>query len=509
MSRSTRAAGIMVAALMIAARSLPAQTSSLTFNSATKARSVLTAALKAIGGLDAIEQLPTITREYAIDNTDLAQLEHPLAANQRRAPSPGYLIQIRDYRAGDAVDLSSGVIPGGQPFANRTVLRGDTSFFYQYGAGILQRAQPALVTARRSRMESAEIEGLLLSAWRNRGPGALRWLGATRVAGRPADVVTFADRSQVTTAIYFDAETHLPLKTEQLQDDPIRGDVVSQTSFADWRPAGGLKIPYVIENRANDELLRKLRVVAVRFGPAADSMWRVPSDTFVAAALPPTPIALGADTWVIPNGYQSAFVVFDDYVLVLEPGGSPQAARSTIAAATKAAPGKPIKYVVATHAHYDHLAGVREYVAIGATIVTTPSAKSVIERAAKATHTLLPDTLSTNPRAPIIETLTDESRTFRDASHEVRVYNVGPTPHVEAMLFAYIPSIKTLFEGDALDIPHPGHVRVGGEDTELFARRIAELKLDVDRIVPVHGRIGTLADLDAAVAKRRSATPTR
>ena len=509
MSRSAYTALAIATATIVAAQSVDAQSSSLTFNSATKARTVLAAALQAIGGLDAIENLPTITREYVVDATNLGQLERPLSPHERQRPNPQQVTQIRDYRAGGAIDVSTSVIPGGQPFSNRVVLRGDTSFSFQYDAGILQRALPPLVTARRARMQSEEIEGVLLSAWRNRASGAARWLGSVRIGGRRADVVSFTDAGQVARSIYIDSETHLPLMTETIQDDPIGGDVANQTTYADWRPANSLKIPYRIENRLNDESQGITRLVAVRFGPVDDSLWRVPPDTFVGRAVPATPIAIGADAFVVPNAYQSAFVIFDDYVLVLEPGGSPAAARATIAAAKQAAPGKPIRYVVATHAHYDHLAGVREYIAIGATIVTTPRAKSIIERAATARHVLAPDDLSANPRKPIIETVTDASRIFRDANHEVRVYNLGATAHVEAMLFAYIPATRTLFEGDALDIPEPGHVRVGGEDTEQLARRIAELNLDVDRIVPVHGRIGTLSDLKTAVAKRRSAGVSR
>ncbi len=507
MSRTTRAAlTIATAAATIAvAQPLPAQAGSLSFTSATKAHSVLAAALRAMGGIDAIEHLPTITREYRVEALNLGQLEHPLAAHERQPPNPQYLTQVRDYRTGDAIDVSSTVIRGGQPFSSRTVVRGDTSFVFQYDAGTLQRALPPLVAARRARMESEEIEGVLLAAWRNRFNGVARWLGSVRTGGRRADVVSFTNRQQVTIAIYIDSETHLPLKTETIQDDPIRGDVVNQTTYSDWRPANGLKIPYAIRSRVNDEDQGISTVVAVRFGPVADSLWRVPPDTFVGRSVPPGPIAIGADAFVLPNSYQSAFVVFDDYVLVLEPGGSPAFARATIAAAKQAAPGKPIRYVVATHAHYDHLAGVREYIAAGATIVTTPRAKSVIEHAAAATHVLNPDSLSAHPRAPIIETLTDDSRIFRDATHEVRVYNLGPTSHVEAMLFAYLPASRTLFEGDALDIPEPGHVRMGGEDTERLARRIADLSLDVDRIVAVHGRIGTLSDLKSAIAKRRAA----
>src|ERR1043165_7473280 len=100
MSRTTRAA-LTIAITAIVAQSLAAQASSLSFNSATKAHSVLAAALHAIGGIDAIEHLPTITREYKVDRTDLGQLEHPLAPHQHQLPNPQRLTQIRDYRTGD------------------------------------------------------------------------------------------------------------------------------------------------------------------------------------------------------------------------------------------------------------------------------------------------------------------------------------------------------------------------------------------------------------------------
>ena len=68
----------------------------------------------------------------------------------------------------------------------------------------------------------------------------------------------------------------------------------------------------------------------------------------------------------------------------------------------------------------DHIGGVRSFIAEGTPIVTTPDAKSVIERAA-AVHSMRPDALSCSPRAPVIETLKDK-RVFDDGAHRVEFY---------------------------------------------------------------------------------------
>lgn len=60
---------------------------------------------------------------------------------------------------------------------------------------------------------------------------------------------------------------------------------------------------------------------------------------------------------------------------------------------------------------------------------------------------------------------------------------------------------------DALDIPAPGHTRTGGSDTQRLANRIAELGLDVEIIVPVHGQPGTIRDLRESLAKRTGVQP--
>src|SRR5262249_13915962 len=93
----------------------------------------------------------------------------------------------------------------------------------------------------------------------------------------------------------------------------------------------------------------------------------------------------------------------------------------------------------------------------------TPDAKSVIQRAAAAAHTMRPDARSRSPRAPVIETLKGK-RVFDDGAHRVELYEFS-YPHCAEMIIAWLPKEKILFEADMLDITYPDHIGKGGEDT--------------------------------------------
>jgi glyoxylase-like metal-dependent hydrolase (beta-lactamase superfamily II) len=53
--------------------------------------------------------------------------------------------------------------------------------------------------------------------------------------------------------------------------------------------------------------------------------------------------------------YNSMFVVHDKYVLVIEAPGSAKASEVVIDKVKEIAPDKPIRYIVSTHFHYDHI----------------------------------------------------------------------------------------------------------------------------------------------------------
>jgi hypothetical protein len=114
-----------------------------------------------------------------------------------------------------------------------------------------------------------------------------------------------------------------------------------------------------------------------------------------------------------------------------------------------------VRYVVPTHYHFDHSGGLRTYIAKGITIVTTPGNKAFIERLAKAPHTIKPDSLSRQPKAPVIETFTGK-RVFDDGTHTLEVRDIGPSPHVAEAVIGYLPKQKAVFVSDLFTIPPQG-----------------------------------------------------
>ena len=130
--------------------------------------------------------------------------------------------------------------------------------------------------------------------------------------------------------------------------------------------------------------------------------FKVPTGFEKLAAPPATPpppaVSKIADDVYLLQGlaggtHNALFVAFNDHVLVFEAPEQILYNNNSVQALAKikeTVPGKPIKYLVLTHHHSDHAGGFREYVAEGATIVTTAGTKSSLEKAVAIESSLLP-----------------------------------------------------------------------------------------------------------------------
>jgi len=469
-----------------------------------QARAVLEAGIKAMGGLDELQKIADVTREFSGVRSDEGQGAQPVWPRIAEPPATNqpHTRSVRDLRGGRAFDENEALIFGGQPLKFRNVLTSTTAFATsEISKNIRVLPQAALNNSRAIRFRR-HPESLLLTAW-NR-PEMLRSIGDGEFGGRKQKVISFADVDGTEVALYFDDASKLLTKTEFLNDDPILGDVVSETVYADWRPVEKVMLPFRYIDRNGDATLQDLRASSITMNTGvADSLFAMPEGYAKVEPPPSGPVVkkLADDVYALLGSYNSLFVVFKDHVLVVEAGANSRYSASFIAEIKKIASDKPIRYLVSTHFHWDHLGGVRSYVAEGATIVTTPSAKSVIERAVKAQHAMRPDALSRNPKAAVIETI-DAKRVFDDGVHTVELYRFA-SPHVAEMIVAYLPKEKILIEADMLDIPDAGSP-AAGDDTVDLANQIEKLGLEVETLIPVHGRIGTMADLREAISSKVS-----
>ena len=128
---------------------------------------------------------------------------------------------------------------------------------------------------------------------------------------------------------------------------------------------------------------------------------------------------------------------------------------AAIAEAKRTVPGKPIRYLVNTHGHFDHSGGLRGFVAEGITIVTHQLNKPYFEQILAFPHTINPDRLARAPRAPVIEGVADV-RVLSDSTRTLALHHVRGNLHNDTLLMAYLPKEKLLMQADAFAARPPG-----------------------------------------------------
>lgn len=220
---------------------------------------------------------------------------------------------------------------------------------------------------------------------------------------------------------------------------------------------------------------------------------------------------LGNGAWLITGGYGSVVVNFGDYIVVVEGPSNEARSEAIIGEAKKLVPGKPIKYVINTHAHFDHSGGLRTFVAEGATIVTSQGNKGYWEMLFDNPHTIQPDKLSMmNPKPKTNVEYVGEMKKMVGGNNEIDLYHVDHSMHNDSNLIVYLPKQKVLIEADEFNVlgnPAPTTPAANPNQYQVnLLANIERLHLDIDRIIPIHlpnpeTRKVTLEELKLAAGK--------
>lgn len=509
--RIRRSAAVLLLGLVIASGVAGAQQAgSAALRSYQRARAVLDAGVEALGGADALNALHSIHREYFdtwLDPTQGARPWQgaagtlpPVNAGFSRTESSGFI----DY-AGERWLEAQKYVDSPREYAQRldvvTRMHGfrsityieETPFYDAFAADEL-----AAMTTRKFRRHP---EGILRMALTR--PESLQSLGRVRVAGREQDVISFADPLGTSVFAYFDSKSHLMTRVEVLRDHPVAGDASVETLFSDYRAVGAVKLPFRYLDRLAGVPAREQEMAGIAINRAPPEDRFQPPRKFIAVERDPeTPqLQKVSDTlYLIRGAYNVMVSLFPSHVVIFEAPMNDAFALQILRMVRSIAPGKPIRYAVASHFHSDHIGGVRTFVSEGIPILTTPDAKEVIGRALQVGHSMRPDSFSRRPGIPVIETVTQQ-RVLDEGTVRACLYDVGPAPHVNQILAAYFPDEKLLFVADLLDVLTDKLV-IAGVDAEPLHRKILELGLEVDRFVPVHGTPISGEELEAAFGRR-------
>lgn len=370
------------------------------------------------------------------------------------------------------------------PQAQTQVQGLDNDLAYSVGAsGTPARASNATAADRRVErlhhplvlVELALQEGARLSPVRETG------------AERALDVETPA--GPITLVVDADAR---PVRIESPGTNINLGDVRLTTTFADYTEGvGGLRLParfatqvdgfttgeYHVTYRAGTESLEAPAAVASMVVPGA------PVPNVVVQGLTP-------DVWLLGGGsHHSVVVALADRLVLIEAPQSEARSAAVIARARQLRPGTPLTHLVMSHHHFDHSTGLRAAIAGGLTVVTHTGNEAFVKEMAERPFTRTTDALAASPKAAVVETVGD-TKTLTDGTRSLVLYHVAGNPHSDTMLMAYLPKERLLVQVDAFSPGGSYHPYAAN-----LLEHVERLKLRVDRIVPLHGAVVTMADL--------------
>jgi glyoxylase-like metal-dependent hydrolase (beta-lactamase superfamily II) len=186
------------------------------------------------------------------------------------------------------------------------------------------------------------------------------------------------------------------------------------------------------------------------------------------------------------GGYLSMFVVTPDGVIATDPAGlrRPQAVTTYIDEIRKVT-NAPIRYVVYSHYHFDHVAGGKPFKDLGATFVAHKRTK---ERLLEVN----------NPDVVVPDEVVNDKRTIELGGTTLELSYVGRN-HSDGMLVMRLPKEKIIFAVDFIPIQSalwrnmPDSWPVEWEES---IKKV--LAMDWERMIPGHpgpgGRLGTKED---------------
>jgi glyoxylase-like metal-dependent hydrolase (beta-lactamase superfamily II) len=317
--------------------------------------------------------------------------------------------------------------------------------------------------------------------------------------GKKMTVISFAVPGEMKVKAFVD-DRNLIEKVESLTTNPVLGDMLTETTYADYKDFGGVQFPTKITQKAGGFPTLDLSVSDVK--PNAPVDIQVPDNVRQAAVKVQTD-KIADGVWYLTGGtHHSVLVEMADHLVVID--GPQDDARSTalIAEAKKTVPDKPIKFVVNTHHHFDHAGGLGAFVADGATIITHDVNKAFLEQSLAAPRTVKPDKLAQSGKKTVVEGM-QEKRVLSDGTRTVELYLIQGNMHDDGIIMAYLPKEKILMEADVYipAAPNAALPTQPNPNSVALYDNIERLKLTVDQILPMHGRKVPLAELQKSIGK--------
>jgi len=333
--------------------------------------------------------------------------------------------------------------------------------------------------------------------------GAIKAAQRGGARARPADAGTTAVSFEVAgrfTATAFVGADGLVQRVESIVGDPVLGDTPVVTTYQDYRAFDGVRVPMLVRQSMGGFPVLELAVQEVQVNP---SLALPVPDAARNVAERVTSEKVADGVWFVGGGsHNSVAIELADRIVLVEAPLNDARTLAVIEHVRALAPGKPVRTVVNSHAHFDHAGGVRAAVAEGATVVTQADSVPYFERAFAQPNRIRPDAFARAGRKPAFVAV-GEKLDIGDASRPIEAHRIVGGPHSDSFLLVSLPRERLLIEADAFTPPPPNTPppAVANANSVNLVDNIERLKLGVDRILPLHGRVVPVGELYAATQR--------
>ena len=333
-------------------------------------------------------------------------------------------------------------------------------------------------------IQGAETNGATLSM--EDGQPVLSWMS-------PASV-TSPSGMQYTVNAYIN-EDNLIEKTETWVEDAFMGDMHVSFMFSNYEEMDGVMVPTTIERWQGGGAIFGIGLTDADANPA----------NLMAALTPPEntgggfggggnngPAPAPADlveevapgVWQITGGYGSFVIEFEDDLVVFESGQSPQRGE-VILEAVASISDKPIRFLINSHPHSAHTAGLIPILRAGIPLMVSENSLDFMSMALNTPRTLLGE----DPLNPEFEVApAGEITVLEDDMNRLEIHHI-PGLHTDSLLFLYMPEHSlamqadfTVRGSDGNTLPYEGQTPLARE----IAEYINESGMQFDTMLGVH-----------------------
>jgi len=403
-----------------------------------------------------------------------------------------------DYDSGamrDEIVLSRAEPQGGGGYPLSGQQRND-----QFVSGDLAWNQTAAGAAPVPRLVADRVHQLWITPHGVLKAAARGNASARRNSADGTSTLSFAQPGRFSAAVLVGADG-LVTQVDSVFPDPVLGDTKTVTTYADYREVGGIRFPMRIRQTMGGHPVLDLAVKEVQANVATTGL-QVP-DAARNQGERVTTEKVAEGVWFLAGGsHNSVAIELREHLVLVETPLNDARTQAVIEQAKALAPGKPIRFVVNSHAHFDHSGGVRAAVAEGATVVTQAANVAYFESVLAQANRIQPDRLAQSGKRASLLAVGDKLA-LGDASRPIDLHRITGSVHSDSFLMVHLPNEKLLIEADAFtpSAPNAPPPAVPNANNLNLIANIERLGLGVDRILPLHGRVVALSELYTTAGK--------